>query len=99
MQRELGPDGVGSAALRDLSSAHNWTFYGAAGQTVVIRVDGRGDCDPRARLIAPSGEVIAEDDDGGGNYNALITAQLPEEGIYTVRADVFTGGIYDISVR
>jgi hypothetical protein len=90
--------GAQSATLNSLSEAHNWTFEGQAGQSVTIRANGQGDTDPRAKLIDPNGNVIAEDDDGGGGWNSLITATLPETGTYTVRIDVFTEGTYSVSV-
>ncbi len=93
---------VGSSAqgtLDSLFEAHNWTFQGQAGQTVTIRVNGAGDTDPRAKLLDANGNVLAEDDDGGGGWNSLIVATLPAAGAYTVRVDVFTGGTYTISIE
>jgi hypothetical protein len=85
--------------LDDLFDAHNWQFEGTAGQSVTIRVDGVGDSDPQAKLIDPAGRVIAEDDDGGGGYNALIVTSLPSDGTYTVRIDMWTTGPYSIIVE
>jgi hypothetical protein len=90
--------GAQSATLNDLYEAHNWVFDGQAGQSVTIHVNAQGDADPRAKLLDPDGNVIAEDDDGGGGYNSLITATLPETGTYTVRVDVFSEGAYSVSV-
>lgn len=87
------------ATLDSLLEAHNWQFQGTAGQTVTIRVNAIGDTDPRAKLIDPSGNVIAEDDDGGGGYDSLIVATLPVDGTYTVRVDVFTTGRYTITIE
>jgi hypothetical protein len=85
--------------LDDLFDAHNWQFEGTAGQSVTIRVDGVGDSNPQAKLIDPAGQVIAEDDDGGGGYNALIVTSLPSDGTYTVRIDMWTTGPYSIIVE
>jgi hypothetical protein len=79
--------------------AHNWLFDGLAGQTVTIRVDGEGRCDPRATLIGPDGQVIARDDDNGGGRNALIMVNLPANGMYTVRVDVWVEGDYTLLIR
>jgi hypothetical protein len=87
------------ARLDDLFDAHNWQFEGTAGQPVTIRVDGLEDSDPHAKLIDPRGQVIAEDDDSGGGYNALIVTTLPSDGTYTVRIDMWTTGPYAITVE
>lgn len=91
-----GPE---AATLDSLSEAHDWTFEGEAGQAITIDVMGQGDTDPRARLLDPSGELLAEDDDGGGYYNARIVTTLPETGTYTVRVDVFSVGTYSVEVK
>ncbi len=82
--------------------AQNWLFQGTSGQSVTIRVQAIGDTDPRAYLIDPSGNVLAEDDDSGGGaggYDAQITFTLPADGTYTVRVDVFSGGQYTITIE
>jgi hypothetical protein len=79
--------------------AHNYTFSGTAGQTVTIAVTGVGDTDPRVYLIDPSGNKIAEDDDGGGGYNASLTFTLPSTGTYTIRVDVFTAGAFTLTLN
>jgi hypothetical protein len=97
-----GPISVGGTVQGRLTSmfeAHNWTFQGQAGQQVTIRVNGVGDTDPRTKLLDPSGNVLAEDDDGGGGLNSLITATLPTTGTYTIRVDVFEGGDYTVSLE
>ena len=99
LERNISVGSNDSATLDSLSEAHNWIFTGTAGQQVTIRVNGRGDTDPRAKLIDSNGNIIAEDDDGGGGLNSLITATLPSDGTYIVRIDVFTGGTYNINIR
>ncbi len=95
----LSVGGSAQGTLNSLFEGHNWTFDGQAGQAVTIRVNGVGDTDPRAKLLDPNGNVIAEDDDGGGGWNALITATLPSSGTYTVRVDVFTEGTYTVTIQ
>jgi len=93
---------VGQTAAGGINSvfqAHNWLFEGRAGQPVTIRVDGQGRCDPRAALIGPDGQVIAQDDDNGGGRSALIMASLPVSGVYTVRVDVWVEGSYTLLIR
>jgi ABC-type phosphate transport system substrate-binding protein len=91
--------GSQTSSLSSIFDANNWTFQGTAGQTVTIAVNGQGDCDPRVKLIDPSGNVIGEDDDSGGGYNALLTATLPSAGQYTIRVDVFTEGTYTVTLN
>jgi hypothetical protein len=93
----LGTSGNGE--LTSTQQADNWLFEGWSGQSVAIQVISQGECDPRARLIDPHGNVIAEDDDGGGGFNALITLNLPLTGIYTVRVDAYTPGAYTITLQ
>jgi hypothetical protein len=93
---EIG--GIGSDTLDTLSEAHNWLFEGQEGQTVNITVSGQGISDPRARLLDPQGNVIAEDDDSGEGLDAFISHTLAESGLYTIRIDVFQVGPYSISL-
>ncbi len=95
----LSVGGSAQGTLNSLYEAHNWTFEGQAGQMVTIRVNGQGETDPRAKLLDPNGNVLAEDDDGGGGWNSLITYTLPSNGTYTVRVDIFTEGTYTISIE
>lgn len=98
----VGQISVGSSVTDNvptLLEAHNWEFFGTAGQTVTIRADAIGDSDPRIKLIDPSGNVIAEDDDGGGGYSSLLTATLPSDGTYTIRVDMFSAGDFTLSVQ
>jgi hypothetical protein len=87
------------ARLDDLFDAHNWQFNGTAGQSVTIRVEALESSDPQAKLIDPGGQVIAQDDDGGGGYSALIVTNLPSDGVYTVRIDMWSTGPYAITVE
>ncbi len=91
--------GSGSGSIGSLFEAHNWSFQGTAGQSVTINVVGQGDCDPRIRLLDASGNVIGEDDDSGGGYNALLTETLPADGTYYIRIDVFTAGSYTVTLQ
>ncbi len=91
--------GSANGTLNSIFEAHNWTFEGAAGQTVTISVVGQGDCDPRTKLIDPQGNVLAEDDDSGGGYNSYISYTLPSAGRYTIRVDVYTTGSYTVTLQ
>jgi len=85
--------------LQTLLEAHNWTFEGKSGQVVSIYVDSDGTSDPRARLIDPDGEVIAEDDDGGDVLDAAIDTTLPFDGTYTIRVDTHVSGGYTLTLE
>lgn len=83
--------------LDSLTLAHDWTFEGRAGQSVTIRCEAAPgeDTDPRVNLLGPGGEWLIADDDGGADFNALISNyRLPSDGTYTIKVDIFTGGEY-----
>lgn len=88
-----------TATLNGLNDAHNWAFEGRAGQTVEITAQTLDQCDPRIRLLNPTGGMLAMDDDGGGYPNSYLQYTLPVDGVYTVRVDVFRGGSYRLAVR
>jgi hypothetical protein len=89
-----------SGVIDWVGDAHNWEFTGTAGQTVTVQVDGDGRSDPRLRLIGPNGVVVAENDDGGGGFNALIRGfKLPSAGTYTIRIDMWTAGAYTLTLQ
>jgi serine protease Do len=56
---------------------------GQAGQPLQIEVSSY-QFDPQLILIDPAGNVIAQDDDGGGNFNARLDITLPQSGVYRV---------------
>ena len=80
------PNQLSDGFYRDL-----YSFEGTSGLTVAINLHGTSDprmqLDPLLRLIAPSGTVVAEDDNGGSNSDrgdARILLKLPETGTYTI---------------
>ncbi len=81
------------------TEAHNYTLQGSAGQTLTIRVAGDGISDPRVKVFDPAGSKIAEDDDSGGAYGALLTVTLPAAGEYIIRVDTWGGGAYTLTVQ
>lgn len=58
-------------------------FYGRQGQTVHINLTS-SDFDSYLFLVDANGDVIAEDNNSGGNLNARIVTELPEDGAYYV---------------
>jgi hypothetical protein len=90
-------------AVDDAVEEGDYQFYffqGRAGQQVEISVIAAPDSalDPVAALIAPDGEVIAQDDDSNG-LNPFFTVTLPEDGTYSVRVNGYlSGGNFDLFV-
>lgn len=81
-----------------------YVFDGQVNDQVVIRMTAtEGGLDPFLYLYGPNGEIIAQDDDGGGMPDAEISAVLPEAGRYTIVAARFarergsTTGNYSLS--
>ncbi|MBN2305527.1 MAG: PPC domain-containing protein [Anaerolineae bacterium] len=103
----LGPVDVGgsaSGAITDDVYINLYTFSGDAGEMVTITMTGEGDLDTYLGIIDSNDEVIAEDDDSGGGYNAQIALRLPESGTYVIVAtrngleDGTTTGSYTLDV-
>lgn len=63
-----------------------YTFNGKAGEKIMIAMNAiGGDIDPQIALYNPAGRIIAEDDNGGGKFDALLRGiVLPEGGAYRV---------------
>lgn len=95
--------GTVSGTVVDISETQDWTFEGSAGQTVTIRCNPvacegfepvaiMSGLDPVITLIGPDGETLAEDDDSGDGYSALMTSvNLPDNGRYTIHVKAWSG--------
>jgi hypothetical protein len=70
-----------------------YTIELAESQPVVISLEATtDDLDPIATLLAPSGTVVAENDDfdtEGGDFNSYIAYTAESSGVYTVRASSY----------
>lgn len=91
--------GIGEAregAIDRPSTRDRYGFWGNVGDVVTIRLSKRGEFDPYLHLRAPDGNVVAYNDDGGGDLNSLIlNYRLTQTGGYTVEAGGYstrTGG-------
>jgi hypothetical protein len=62
-----------------------YAFAGSAGQSLELRMRST-ELDAYLRLYGPSGELLAEDDDGGGGFDSRVFAVLDEDGDYVVEA-------------
>jgi S1-C subfamily serine protease/tetratricopeptide (TPR) repeat protein len=67
----------------------------AAGVTYIVEMDKVGDSrlDPYLVLVDPRGQVVAQDDDSGGNLNARIIYRAPQGGTFRVYATTFGQGM------
>ncbi len=97
---ELPPDtatlNYGTSVTGRISADNSgdlYVFYGRAGEIISIsmtRVDGN--LDAYLELLNNAQEVVAANDDGGNNQNALIANySLPTTGMYSIRARRFSG--------
>lgn len=87
--------------LRAGSAGDAWTLRGSPGDRIVINMIAVGDTDPLIRLYDSRNELIAEDDDSGGNLNARLEFVLPADGTVTILARTFftgAGGSYELTV-
>lgn len=87
-----GQLGQGSNVLPVDNSYFNlYTFEGQAGQQVTIEMTS-DEIDAYLILLSPDGRDLAQDDDGGGDTNARLTATLPASGEYTILANSYAPG-------
>lgn len=75
-----------SGTITATSFMHLYTLEGFAGDQVTIIMEGTGGLDAYIGLLDPAGELLAEDDNSGGNLNAMITYTLPANGSYLIAA-------------
>ncbi len=78
-----------------------WQFTGNRGAVVSVSIRSLA-FDTVVRLLAPTGEELASDDDGGLRRDSHLAAVLPSDGTYWVQVGAFgdTGtGAYKLAVR
>ncbi len=80
---------------------HLFEMTGVAGQLVEIALLAPEDSflDPYLELRDDSGEVIAENDDGGSGLNSLLSHVFSEDGTYTIAATGFGESTGDFILR
>jgi hypothetical protein len=66
-----------------------YTFQGTAGQQVTVTLSSTA-FDSYLIVVGPTGAVLVEDDDSGGNHNARIQGTLPTAGTYTIEATAYS---------
>ncbi len=95
-QTVTGTLSTGDCTLSDGSFADLYRFSATAGQQIAVSLTAT-QFDAFLYLIAPSGNQLAFDDDGGGGTNARIppgsgVITLPATGNYTIYANSFSAG-------
>ncbi len=90
-----------SGMVTTSSEVHDWTFEGQAGQMVTLRCNPAAgeSTDPVITLLGPDGASLAEDDDSGDGFGALIdNVVLPADGMYTIRVEIWLAstGSYEL---
>jgi hypothetical protein len=77
----------GQLTLENLTASY--TILAAEGDRLLLTLRS-SDFDSYLTLLAQDGSIVAEDDDGAGGMDALIEAELPSTGLYTIQASSYT---------
>ena len=101
--REIAAGQTLAGAINPGKDVDSYFFAGVAGQTVTIRMTRTNDkLDPYVRLYAPTGALVAQDDDSGGSHNAMLSRlTLTQTGAYRIGAASYAGetaGAYTLSL-
>ncbi len=76
-----------TGSIDDTHFFRQYRFTGSAGDPIVITMDAiSGNLDPLLLLGDADLNLIAEDDDGGGGFNARLEVVLPADGVYIIEA-------------
>jgi hypothetical protein len=71
----------------------DWFFVGDAGDHVTVAMNST-QIDSFLEVFGPNGNLICSNDDGGGNFNALILeCRLPQSGWYKILSSSFDGSL------
>ncbi|RIK30991.1 MAG: hypothetical protein DCC55_36945 [Chloroflexi bacterium] len=81
----------------------HYSVYGTAGQRVTFRMEARSSTvDPYLELYDPQGKLVAKNDNGGGDLNALINGYLLNQSgryqVVTYSKTNVSSGAYTISM-
>ncbi|MFW5772295.1 MAG: PPC domain-containing protein [Phototrophicaceae bacterium] len=83
-----------TGTIDDVTPQIDYAFWGVEGDTITVSMNrGDGDLDPVLFIFdATRSQTLATDDDSGGGQNARIDRfEIPETGIYYVRATRYPG--------
>ncbi len=90
LQQERLPLRYGESVTGTITHARffqQYSFTGAVGDRVVITMEAlSGNLDPLLLLGDADLNLIAEDDDSGGGFNARLEITLPADGVYIIEA-------------
>ncbi|MGP1383496.1 MAG: CHAT domain-containing protein [Thainema sp.] len=90
-----------SQVLNDGSYYNAYTFEGVTGETVIIEMSSHA-FDTYLILLDSGGNLIVENDDGGGSTNSRIVLTLPSNGAYRIYANSYDAGAtgqYSLSLQ
>jgi hypothetical protein len=93
------PEPGGAKAALGIGGSDYWTIAATPGQ--IFRFEGLATAfDLDLDLFDPRGEQVAQNDDGGGGRNALVTTLIADPGTYLLRVHAYgDGGSGAYSVR
>ena len=93
----LGPQSVTGSLGGEPES---WEIEGTGGQVISVAVSS-SDFDPVVELLGPSGEQLADDDDGGPGLDSFLVAALPSDGRYQIQVASYGDdtGDYRLEIR
>jgi hypothetical protein len=99
--RETEPNGTPQTKNFTPADDQDWVTF-TLGETSTVEIKTTGDVDTYIRLFDRLGNAIAEDDDGGDDYNALIE-RLLQTGQYFIRihqveGDAVFGAEYTLQI-
>jgi hypothetical protein len=82
-----------STLLQDGRRGELWMFEGMADECAeIIMMSSEFDAYLHLRQSAPFGETVAEDDDSGGDADALVRVRLPATDTYFITATLAPSG-------
>lgn len=92
--------GASSTAVLDPGGTDMWTYQSPGDEYVTVDVVSMADWDPTLEILNEAGDVIAQDDDSGGNYNPRVMAlYLLAPGRYEIRVSSYSGyGEYQVTL-
>lgn len=85
---------TGNEARYDDRPVQAWSLQGRAGDRMMVEMRS-ADFDSYLYLTGPGFDEPISNDDGGGNLNARVCAELPLDGTYRVLAGAYSGGDAD----
>jgi hypothetical protein len=93
----LVPNTPSEQRAATIFESHYWFVEGVEGQSLRLSILGSDTADPQATVYSPTGIVLADGiNTTGSGEPEIITVNLPESGLYTIRVDFWDVGQYQI---